>query len=101
MTAMQRAEYVIVNVCNSTRYPDFLYNLPCFIPNTASKTSPHQDPASQRYAVHSDVQHFSQSQVTHMLDFAKFLKRRELVTTGFTKFDDNQERIQTPMNTCC
>lgn len=84
MTAMQRAEYVIVNVCN----------LPWFIPNTASKTSPHQDPASQRYAVHSDTQHFSQRQVTHMLDFAKFLKCRELVTTRLTKFDNNPENFR-------
>lgn len=29
-----------------------------------------------------------------MLDFAKFLKRRELVTTGFTKFDDNPENFR-------
>ncbi len=29
-----------------------------------------------------------------MLDFAKFIARRELVTTGLTKFDDNPENFR-------
>ena len=30
----------------------------------------------------------------HMMDFAKFLARRELVTTGLTKFDDTPENFR-------
>ncbi len=31
---------------------------------------------------------------TPVLDFAKFIARRELVTTGLTKFDDNPENFR-------
>lgn len=77
-----------------TIYPESGYALPSSIPNVAFKESPVQSPASQSYAANSDMQHISQSQATPMLDFARFLSRRELVTTGFTKFDDNPENFR-------
>lgn len=78
----------------SARYPDSLYNLPRSIPNTASKASPHQNLASQKYAVHSDTQGFSQSQAVPMLDFARFVAHKELVLTRLNKFDDNPENFR-------
>lgn len=57
----------------STRYPDSPYHLPLSILNTASKASTCQYPASQRYSVHSDMQHFFQSQTIPMLDFGQDL----------------------------
>ncbi|KAL1254895.1 hypothetical protein QQF64_012956 [Cirrhinus molitorella] len=77
-----------------TRIPDSPYNLPHSTQYTAFKASPHRDPASKKYTVHSDMQHYSQSQATPMLDFAKFIARRELVTTGLNKFDDNPENFR-------
>ncbi|XP_057207743.1 uncharacterized protein LOC130565176 [Triplophysa rosa] len=77
-----------------TIHPESQYALPPFIPNVAFKDSPGQSTASQRYAAPSDRQHISQSQATPMLDFARFLARRELVTTGLTKFDDNAENFR-------
>lgn len=78
----------------NTRPPDYQYALPQYIPNAASKVSPGQNRDSQGFAVHSDMQHSSQSQATPMLDIARFLARRELVTTGLTKFDDNPENFR-------
>ncbi|RXN31543.1 hypothetical protein ROHU_004747 [Labeo rohita] len=70
------------------------YNLPHSLPNAAFKASPHQDPASKRCTAQPDTRYYSQSQATPMLDFAKFIARRELVTTGLTKFDDNPENFR-------
>ncbi|GAA6084483.1 uncharacterized protein LOC113649181 [Tachysurus ichikawai] len=78
----------------NTRRPDYQYALPQSIPNAASKVSPGQNRDPQECAVHSDVQHYSQSQTTPMLDIARFLARRELVATGLTKFDDNPENFR-------
>ncbi|KAL0150124.1 hypothetical protein M9458_054551 [Cirrhinus mrigala] len=78
----------------STRLSESPYNLPHSLPNAAFKASPHQDPASTRCTAQSDTQYYSQSQATPMLDFAKFIARRELVTTGLTKFDDNPENFR-------
>ncbi|KAL0159525.1 hypothetical protein M9458_043250, partial [Cirrhinus mrigala] len=78
----------------STRLSESPYNLPHSLPNAAFKASPHQDPAPKVCTAQSDTQYYSQSQATPMLDFAKFIARRELVTTGLTKFDDNPENFR-------
>ncbi|KAI2661156.1 hypothetical protein H4Q32_030204 [Labeo rohita] len=78
----------------STRLSESPYNLPHSLPNAAFKASPHQDPASKGCTAQSDTRYYSQSQATPMLDFAKFIARRELVTTGLTKFDDNPENFR-------
>ncbi len=93
-TVQERSRLCDSERVQSSRFSDSPYNLPHSIPNTAFKASPHQDPASKRYTAQSDTQHYSQSQATPMLDFAKFIARRELVTTGLTKFDDNPENFR-------
>lgn len=73
------------------------------IPAQVLRNSPWPDPGphsqpTEPWAQHYIPQHEPISAPTtqaHMLDIAKFLARRELVTTGLTQFDDHPESFKT------
>lgn len=54
--------------------------------------SPSFRPASySNHFIRNNPQDSPSTSAAHMIDFAKYLARRELVTTGLTKFDDQPE----------
>ncbi|XP_061678699.1 uncharacterized protein LOC133502197 [Syngnathoides biaculeatus] len=56
------------------------------------QSSPSFSHASQsNHFIQSNPQHSSSAPATNMIDFARYLASRELVTTGLTKFDDQPE----------
>ncbi|CAI5671390.1 unnamed protein product [Oreochromis niloticus] len=69
--------------------PQFTPLSPRYFCKASSERSPHiqHSDTSQRIS----IQQNSQTPSTGMLDFAKYLARRELVTAGLTKFDDQPE----------